>query len=124
MKNTRAHQGILLSSVLPFLPSRFPDDSFPVFPNKPNMFPVSVMSFSSPRLQASGNGAFSFPPRTLRFPHAWLFVRRHPGGPAYGTCTRAVALYPFRLARGCTPSNPARPVEDSGQANDKRRKGL
>lgn len=124
MKNTRPHQRTLFSLVLPILPSRFPGDSLPFFSSKADIFPVSAMSFSSPRLQASGNGVFSFLPRILCFPHACLFVHRHPGGPAYGTCTRAVALSPFRLARGCTPSNPTRPVEDSSQAKDKRRKGL
>ncbi len=66
-------------------------------------------------------GASACPNHANCLSQARLFVPRHPGGPAYGTCTRAVALYPFRLARGVAPSNPARPVADSGLAESKRR---
>jgi hypothetical protein len=71
--------------------------------------PASNVRFPLPRLMLSSIRACACPMCALRFPQERLFVLRHPGGPAYGTCTRAVALYPFRLARGYTPSNPARP---------------
>jgi hypothetical protein len=72
-------------------------------------------------LMLSGNGVFAFPTPALPFPQGCLFVRRHPGGPAYPMCTRAAALYTLGLARGFAPLTPARPVKGSGQAKGKRR---
>ncbi len=66
-------------------------------------------------------GASACPNHANCLSQARLFVPRHPGGPAYGTCTRAAALYSFRLARGFAPSNPARPSEGSGSGKGKRR---
>jgi hypothetical protein len=70
----------------------------------------------------SGSGAFAFLRCSFLFPHACVFVRHHPGRPAYVTCTHAGARYPLRLARGYAPLTPARPAKGSGQAKGKRRK--
>lgn len=95
--------------------------SFSLFVDESEACRVNATRFPPPPSMLSSIGAFACPVCSLRFPKVCLFVRRHPGGPAYGTCTRAAALYPFRLARGSTPSNPARPSKDSGLAEGKRR---
>jgi hypothetical protein len=64
------------------------------------------MRFPPPRLMLSSIDAFACPARSLPFPQGCLFVRRHPGGPAYVSCTRADARYTSRLARGCRPFEP------------------
>ena len=69
---------------------------------------VSIVRFPLVRKVLSGCGVFAFLMRCIRLPHVGLFVRHHPGGPAYGTCTRAAALYPFRLAGGSAPLTPGK----------------
>jgi hypothetical protein len=72
-------------------------------------------------LMLSGNGVLAFPTPSLPFPQGCLFVRRHPGGPAYPSYIRAAALYTIGLARGSAPLTPARPAKGSGLAKGKRR---
>jgi hypothetical protein len=73
------------------------------------------MLFPPPRLMLSGSGGFAFPTRSLPFPLGCLFVRRHPGGPAYPTYIRAAARYTMGLARGFAPLTPARPAKGKRQ---------
>ena len=102
------------------MPLRFPGSAFSFSPGVPAVFPFGIVGFPRPREMLSGSEAFAFPPHAFCFPLGCLFVQHHPGGPAYVTCTRAVALYPLRLAGGCAPLTPARPAKGSGQTKDQR----
>ena len=95
-----------LSALFSFLALRFSGASFPLSTGGHGAFPACVTLFPPPRLMLSGSRVFACPSPSPRFPHACLFVRRYPGGPAYVTCTRAAALYTLRLARGCRPFEP------------------
>jgi hypothetical protein len=114
----KAGNGRKASRQLPSSPSV---SAAPLFIGGAGACRVNSMCLSPPRPLLSSIGAFAYPNHAISLPHARLFVLRHPGGPAYGTCTRATARYPFRLARGFAPSDPARPVEDSGLAEGIRR---
>ena len=85
---------------------RFPGASLLLSAGGPDTFPASIMRFPPPCLTLSGSRVLACPSPSPRFPHACLFVRRHPGGPAYVSCTRADARYTSRLARGCRPFEP------------------
>jgi hypothetical protein len=100
---------------------RFSGASFPLSAGGLNAFPASVMLFPSPRLMLSGSRVFTCPALSLPFPQGCLFVRRHPGGPAYPTYIRAAARYALGLARGFAPLTPVRPAKGSGQAKGERR---
>jgi hypothetical protein len=69
----------------------------------------------------AGSSVFACLRRFIRLSYVCLFVRHHPGGPAYVTCTRAGARYPFRLARGFAPLTPTRPDKGSGSGKGQRR---
>jgi hypothetical protein len=97
----------------------FPGTSFPLSAGGPDAFPSGVMLFPAPRLMFSGSDGFAFPMRSLPFPLGCLFVRRHPGGPAYPTYIRAAARYALGLASGFAPLTPARPAKGSGLAKAK-----
>ena len=109
------------SSLSPFPAPRFSGASLSLFPGEPEAFPASIMRFPLVRTMLSGSSAFAFLRRSFRLPHAGLFVRHHPGRPAYVTYIRAVALYPLRLARGFAPLTPGRPAKGSGLGKGIRR---
>jgi hypothetical protein len=105
-ENPRTAFAPCLSSLFPFTSPCFSGAPSPLVSGGPDAFPASDMLFPPPRLMLSGSGAFACPTRCISFPHACLFVRRHPGGPAYVSCTRADARHTSRLARGCHPFEP------------------
>lgn len=95
--------------------------SFPLSIGASDAFPVRDRLLHPPRLVLSGSNAFACPARSLPFPQGCLFVRRHPGGPAYPTYIRAAALYTLGLARGFAPLTPVCPSEGSGPEKGGRR---
>jgi len=109
-------------SLSPFPFSCFPGSPFSLSSSAIHLFSTGFRVFPRPREMLSGSGAFIFLPHSSCFPFGCLFVRHHPGRPAYVSCTRAAALYPLRLARGFAPLTPARPAKGSGLAKGKRRK--
>ena len=86
-----------------------PGTLLPFSPCEPDVFQVGIMRFLLPRKMRTSGSVFVFPPYAFCFPRGCLFVRHHPGRPAYVTYIRATARYTLRLAGGFAPLTPKPP---------------
>lgn len=73
--------------------------------------------FPPMRRAFSGCGAFAFRKHTFRLPHVGLFVRHHPGGPAYVSYRRSASY--FTAGEWLRPFEPPRKFQRQDQRREK-----